>query len=65
MRKIIVQLSWLANVKKIDVLLRDFNINALSNEPYAGVINAFTEHKFLVSEPTYINVDLLDHLYPQ
>ena len=63
MRAVIVQLSWLANVKKIDILLGDVNINALNNEPYAGVSNAFTEYKFMVSEPTYINVDLLDHLY--
>ena len=63
MKAFIVHLPWLANVKKIDILLGDVNINALSNEPYAGVSNAFTEYKFMVSEPTYINVDLLDHLY--
>ena len=63
MKAIIVQLSWLTNVKKSDILLGDFNTNALSNETYVGVSNAFTEYKFMVSEPTYINVDLLDHLY--
>ena len=63
MRVIIVQLHWLATVKKIDILLRYFNTNALSNEPYAGVTNGFTDYKLMVSEPTYINVYLLDHLY--
>ena len=44
-------------------MLGDFNINALSNEPYAGVSNVFTEYKLMVSEPTYMDVGLLDHLY--
>ena len=63
MRAIIVQLPWLDNVKKVDNLLGDFNINALSNELYLGASNAFTEYKFMVCEPTYINVDLLGHSY--
>ena len=63
MRAIIVQLPWLNNVKKVDNLLGDFNINALSNELYVGASNAFTEYKFMVCEPTYINVDLLGYLY--
>ena len=54
----------MANVKKVDVLLEDFNINAaLSNEPYAGVSNVFTEYKLMASEPTYMDAGLLDHLY--
>ena len=63
MRASIVQPYCLATVKKTDILLGYFNTNALSNKPYAGVSNAFTDYKFMVSEPTYINVDLLDHLY--
>ena len=36
-RAFIEHLSWLANVKKVDTLLEDFNINALSNGAYAVV----------------------------
>ena len=38
-RAFIEQLSWLAIVKKVDILLGDFGINALSNEAYARVNN--------------------------
>ena len=35
--EVIEQLSCLVNVKKVDILLRGFNINALSNEVYKAV----------------------------
>ena len=63
LRAFIEQLSRLVDAKKVDILLRDFNINALSNEAYAGVSNVLTRYKLMVSEPTPMDGGLLDHLY--
>ena len=46
-RAFIEQLSRLANVKKADILLGDFNINELSNKAYADVNNVL---KLMVNE---------------
>ena len=53
----------MANVKEVDIFVEDFNINALSNEAYTGVNNVPTGYKLMVSEPTYMDEGLLDHLY--
>ena len=50
MRAFIEQLSRLANVKKADILLGDFNINASSNKAYADVNNVL---KLMVNELTH------------
>ena len=63
MRAFIEQLSWLAPVKKVDISLGDFNINTLSKEAYADVSNVLTEYTLTVSEATYMDESLLDHLY--
>ena len=57
-RAFIEQFAWLAN-KKVDILLVDFNINALSNEAYAGVNNLLAEYKLIVSEATHMDGGLL------
>lgn len=44
--------------KKVNILFRDFNIDPLYNEAYAGVDNAL-----MVTEPTHFDVGLLDHKY--
>ena len=55
--------ALLIDVKKVDVLLGDFNINVLSNETYAGVSNVLREYKLIVREPKHSNGGLMDHLY--
>ena len=62
-RVFIEQLSRLIDVKKVNILLGDFNINALSKEAYAGVSNVLIRYKLMVSEPTFMDGGLLDQLY--
>ena len=57
------QLSCLADVKKVDILLRDFNGEALCNEAYAGIDNFLTEYVLMVTEHAHLDEELLDYLY--
>lgn len=45
----------------IDVILGDFNVNALSEENY--FLDYLTEYKQVVTEPTHISGSLIDHIY--
>lgn len=45
----------------IDVILGDFNVNALSEENY--FLHYLTEYKQVVTEPTHISGSLIDHIY--
>ena len=56
------QLSWLANIKKVDILLGDFSTNALSNEAYADISNVLTEYKLMISDLIRMDGGLLDHI---
>ena len=49
--------------KKVDILLGDFNIDALYNEAYANVEYVLTEFVLMVTEPTHLDGELLDHMY--
>ena len=40
-----MQLSWLANIKKVDVLLGDYNIDSSFYEDYTGFYSALTQRK--------------------
>ena len=61
-RAFIGKLFWLANVKKVDILLGDFSTNALSNEAYADISNVLTEYKLMISELIRMDGGLLDHI---
>ena len=54
------QLAWLAIVKKVDILLRGFNINTLSNEVYKAVLKVLTESEVMVTESTHVDGGLLN-----
>ena len=56
------QLSWLADVEKIDILRQVFNINALCNEEYVDAGNVLTEYVLMVTENTHLDRGLLDYL---
>ena len=56
------QLSWLADVEKIDILRQVFNIDALCNEEYVDAGNVLTEYVLMVTENTHLDRGLLDYL---
>ena len=58
-------LLWLADVKKVDIVLGDFIIGALCNAAYAAVDNMLREYVLMVTEPIQLNGGLLDYLYLQ
>lgn len=45
----------------VDILLGDFNINALSGENY--FLDYLTDYKQVVNKPTHISGSLIDHIY--
>ena len=49
--------------KKTDILLDDFNINALCPDSYSNLRHMPTNYKLLVSQPTHLDGALLDHVY--
>ena len=46
----------------IHIILRDFNLNALTNENYF-VTEFLSEYVQVVDEPTHISGSLIDHVY--
>ena len=48
-------LSWSADVKKVDILLGDFNIDTQCNGAFAGVHNAITEYVLMVTDSTQLD----------
>jgi len=45
----------------VDIILGDFNVNALSENNY--FIDYLTDYKQVVTEPTHISGSLIDHIY--
>ena len=54
--------SWI-DEKDLDILLRDFNINALCIDSYSNFRHMLTNYKLLVFQPTHLDGALLDHGY--
>ena len=54
--------SWI-DKKTPDILLGDFNINALCTDSYSNLRHMLTNYKLLVSQPTHLDGALLDHVY--
>ena len=53
--------SWI-DVKKTNILLGDFNLNALCYDSYTPK-QRLINYKLLISEPTHMDRVLLDHVY--
>ena len=49
--------------KNPDILLGDFNINALCTDSYSNLRHMLTNDKLFVSQPTHLDGALLDHVY--
>ena len=47
----------------IDVLLRDFNIDALNEVAYRRLKDTLSSYNLKVLEPTHLDVALLDYVY--
>ena len=52
--------SW---IDEKNLLLGDFNINALCTDSYSNLRHMLTNYKLLVSKPTHLDGALLDHVY--
>ena len=54
--------SWI-DEEKPDILLGDFNLDALCYNSYTRLQQRLENYKLLVSEPTHMDGGLLDHVY--
>ena len=57
------QLVYFTNARRIDVLLRDFNIDAFDGDASTRLDKVLSSYKLIVKEPTHVDGRLLDHIY--
>ena len=57
------QLVYFTNARTIDILLRDFNIDAFDGNAYARLDEVLSSYRLMVKEPTHLDGWLLDHVY--
>ena len=57
------QLIYFTNVRKIHILLGDFNIDAFDSDACAKLHGILSNYRVVVKEPTHLDGALLDHVY--